>query len=435
VNYWWPKTFINQIWRRFVSILIMVQIIVAGVFLIESGNLVGHRMGVATASLIGLIDIIYEHGDPEMINQVYELLNTRVEVKFLPETVMTNLATPLPYPAMHAFTKAFNRLMAGKAIVNYQSSPVPMIWLQKTQAPLYTLGVPFLAHKFTLVLAFSSLLIISLAALLMGWWITKRISQPLLKLAEDALQMVERKTDCISTSPGGLSEITVLANALNTMRADIYRMIKEREVFLAEISHDLRTPLSRMRVAIEMLDQDTSGLVDGIKEDIEEMTSILEQTIILAHINLEENKPWIEGDINRLLSEIHQKYRRAGITLTLDLVAMPKIKFNPLAITRLLYNLIDNGLKHGAGSVQLISRIEDDRPTVFVVNAANASDEHITVPSNGIGLLIVERIARMHDIQLSTRKRSNGEHWVSVGFNTDFKASKSAAPASTPSAR
>ena len=133
----------------------------------------------------------------------------------------------------------------------------------------FALGVPFVGSQFMQRFSLAILFILFFAVIFMAWWVAKRISKPLLKLAEDAVQMGKgQKINHITPDPSSCTEIIALTDSLNKMRADINKMIKEREDFLAEISHDLRTPLSRLRMGIEMLKSDSSKFIEGLKEDI-----------------------------------------------------------------------------------------------------------------------------------------------------------------------
>ena len=291
-----------------------------------------------------------------------------------------------------------------------------MLWGQKNEPPLFAIGIPFLGYNFLLTFISLVLSIFLIASIFMAWWIAKRISMPLLKLTEDAVEMGNnQKIETITPESGSCTEIVVLADALNGMRKDINIMIKKREDFLAEISHDLRTPLSRLSIAVEMLDPDSSRFIAGMKEDITEMGIILKQTIELACANLDTTEAWVQGDINQFLSAVQSKYQRAGVSLQLDLAAMPMVRFKTLALTRLLYNLVGNGLQHDAeGHVTLISRMDSGIPAIAVVNTGayvGAKEESALLQpltekgisdSNGLGLLIVQRIAEMHGATVTT---------------------------------
>lgn len=427
----WQKSFISQIWRRFVLFVVSIQLIVIAFFYIEGSTLMGIRLGTSMVTLLNIVDVVFRQDDPVLLKQVVDALDKDAGIKFLSGTVVKEVIDLPPYqPSLPVFAKTVNTLLNKKIVISYQRDPSPVIWLQKNEPYAFALGVPFVGNRFLLIFIGSALFIIFLGATFMGWWIAKRISQPLLKIGNEALQMAnDPEADRIILERGSLSEIIVLADSLNKMHTNIYRMIKEHEVFLAEISHDLRTPLSRLRVALEMLDSDSPEFVDGMKEDIEEMTAILKQTIELAHINLEENGHWIEGDINELLSEVHTKYQRAGFSLELNLAPMPNIRFRKVALTRLLYNLVDNGLKYGNGSVSLISYMVNDTPTISItnshkvlnnndqLNSFQAFNKHDISMSNGLGLQIVERIALMHGITLKTTENTdNATRQVSLSF-------------------
>jgi two-component system osmolarity sensor histidine kinase EnvZ len=292
--------------------------------------------------------------------------------------------------------------------------------MQKNQPPLFALGVSFVGSQFMQRFSLSILFILLFAVIFMAWWVAKRISTSLLKLTEDAVQMGKsQKINHITPEPGSCTEVVVLAEALNGMRKDINTMIKERENFLAEISHDLRTPLSRLSIAVEMLNPESSKFIEGMREDITEMGVILKQTIELACANIDTNEAWVQGNINQLLAAVQGKYQRAGVSLQLDLAAMPTIRFKTLALTRLLYNLVDNGLQHDSeGQVTLISRMESGIPAIVVVNTgANVCTKDVSMrkvfmsscltekgisDGNGLGLLIVQRIAEMHGATVTT---------------------------------
>ena len=108
---------------------------------------------------------------------------------------------------------------------------------------------------------------------------------------------------------------------------------------------------------------------------------------------------------------------------------MPNIRFRKVALIRLLYNLVDNGLKYGNGSVSLISYMDNDTPTISIVNSHKvlnnndqlnlfqAFNKHDTSMNSGLGLQIVERIALMHGITLKTIENTDdATRQVSLSF-------------------
>jgi len=339
------------------------------------------------------------------------------------------------------FGKVVNTLCNNCFKTSYQNSP-PMLWLQNKQPPYFSLGITLIAQRLFWVYMTVFMLLSILSAIGMAWWISKKITQPLLKLGNHARLIIfnERETKDIYLEPDALLEVTVLADALNKMHSDINSLIKDRELFLAEISHDLRTPLSRLSMAVQMqeafitkhaeamLEANLSKYAKGMRADIKEMSLIINQTMGLAHVNNALNEPWLEGDINDLLIEIKAKYQRADISLNLDLeTTLPVLRFKKIMLTRMLYNLIDNALKYGNGEVHIVSAMDGLIPTVSVINPIADLDldldldNDLTAGSHKLGLEIVKRISEMHNMALAvTNDPKTNTYQVKLSFNSHF---------------
>jgi two-component system osmolarity sensor histidine kinase EnvZ len=220
---------------------------------------------------------------------------------------------------------------------------------------------------------------------------------------------------------------------MNTMSADIKEMTKQQEFLLAGMSHDLRTPLTRIRIATRVLGFDTSGFIEGINQDIAEMDLALNQFIALARFNVEQTEPWVMGDLNQLIKAVSKKYQRSEINLRLGLKIMPLVRFKPMALERYLYNIIDNSLKHGDGNITLSTTLKgntielcvsDNGPGFALSAEALASYSDLRVEcsrGNGLGLRIVQQIAKLHEGKLTLRNKSEGgaEIILSLKANLD----------------
>lgn len=407
------KFFTRHIWRRFVIFLLLVEVVLVSLVTTKGGELIGNRLGQMAAVLVNVVDVVFQQADPVLNKRVMEMFKEETNIVVFTDNT-PKIFDPVPnLPVVVNFIKAFESLSADKFVVGFQETP-PMFWIQKKQPPYFTVGAAYVANRFFMTAIISVMLFILMFSVMIDWWITKRISNPLAKMAKEALLMVndsqERK---IIVPLGSISEIIVLSEALNKMHSDVNCMIKDRELFISDISHDLRTPLSRIRLAVEMMDNESEQFKEDLREDLTEMASILNQTMQLAYTNQEKNYFLAKGDINQLLIKVQSKYLRVGVTVDLSLANLPAINIEEISLTRLLCNLIDNAVKYGDGEVKLISIMNGNLPTISVVNKICDSDKTnlskdaevisggLVLSSNQLGLHIVERIANMHNLTVT----------------------------------
>ncbi|HLA35981.1 MAG TPA: ATP-binding protein [Rhodocyclaceae bacterium] len=254
-----------------------------------------------------------------------------------------------------------------------------------------------------------------LLSLVGAWLIVFRITRPLKALQLAAVKVGAGET-VLALQENGASEIATVARAFNQMGADLAQMNQDRALILAGISHDLRTPLTRLRMGIEMAtDEDLRG---GMIADVEEIDQTIGQFLDFARSEGGEAMQSI--DLAALLTEIAERYRRRGFVIDLDVeaAAAPSFEGRPQALRRALGNLIDNALKY-AGSdkpvaVGLIVRQSElsieigDRgpgiPSAAVERMKRPFTRLEAARSNtagaGLGLAIVDRIARSHQGRL-----------------------------------
>jgi two-component system osmolarity sensor histidine kinase EnvZ len=209
----------------------------------------------------------------------------------------------------------------------------------------------------------------------------------------------------------GAEEIRTVAHAFNQMSRDLTRLDSDRALILAGISHDLRTPLARLRLSAEMSGAD-EGSRDAMVADIEEMDKIIGQFLDFARDTAGE--PAEPVDLNALVAAIADQHLRRGARLETDLAELPRILLRPLAARRMLANLVTNALRYaGDGNpIELRTRREDghaalevlDRGPGIPVDEMDRLKQPFTrleaartgAASAGLGLAIVDRVARAH---------------------------------------
>src|SRR5262245_22803301 len=189
------------------------------------------------------------------------------------------------------------------------------------------------------------LVIALVATALIGWW----LARPLRTLSEAAAKF-GKGVEVPPLAEKGPSEVREVSRAFNQMKQDLKRQEQERATFLAGISHDLRTPLARLRLETEML----GGKVDpetqkNIVSDLEDMNAIIDQFIDFARSEATEAlAPVNLSDAARSAAE---RAARGGANVKCDPAEVGVLMLRPLAIQRLLDNLIGNAVRHGGGEV------------------------------------------------------------------------------------
>lgn len=249
---------------------------------------------------------------------------------------------------------------------------------------------------------------------------TRYLTRPLVRLA-DATQYIARGEALPALPERGPAEVRRLTRALRDASEEARRTTRDRELMLAGISHDLRTPLARLRIAAELLPGDDDTLRDGMVQDIEELDAIVGQFMAYVRDGSDEAaKPCRLGELVRAAVEPLQ---RGGNDIGLELAEVPTLELRPLAIQRLVANLVHNALNHGWPPVSVACGTRDGFVFLTVrdrgegVDAAqfadlsrpfSRGDTARTSQGSGLGLSIVARIARLHGADLSARKIREG---------------------------
>lgn len=254
--------------------------------------------------------------------------------------------------------------------------------------------------------------------------IVARINRPLRALTEAAAQFGRGATPP-PVDESGPSEIRTLSHAFNQMAIDRKKLDDERALLLAGVSHDLRTPLARIRIGIEMMDdKGDPSLREGIVQDIEDIDAAINQFLDFARAAASEN-PTPDANLNQLVAELAQKYERAGKPLTLQVdEAAPPLPLRLLSMQRLIGNLIDNAFRYGGGKevtvrtgrtadaafVEVLDRGPGIPPEQAerMLQPFTRMDAARSTSGTGLGLAIVDRIAKMHNGSISLLPREGG---------------------------
>ena len=213
------------------------------------------------------------------------------------------------------------------------------------------------------------------------------------------------------------------------MADNLAQISKERNFLLASVSHDIRTPLTRIRLASEMLPPSSLSLKESLEEDVMEINDILNQFLDFARGFQDE--PRVPVNLGKLLKEIQMKHKRMDQNFILkkknirtDIPKKLFIDLRPLAFQRCLDNLINNAFFYSTGKVILEASLLEESFTISIIdNGPGIPEEQkskLLKPfervdeargnkgGSGLGLTIADRIVKAHDGKLELINRSEG---------------------------
>lgn len=339
------------------------------------------------------------------------ILATKVEVFNQSRAEMNGLnqAELFPY-----FSSQMSKELGGKAEVRVYQGSESYFWVRPPQAPEYWVKIPLDGFEqkniSPLTIALIAIGILSVAG---GWVFVRQLNRPL-KALQNAADEVGRGDFPEQLKEQGSTELVAVTRAFNQMSAGIKQLEKDRNLLMAGVSHDLRTPLTRIRLATEMMGPEEDYLKEGIEKDIEDMNVIIDQFI--AFIRHHKEEALIATDINILLNDVvdaEQQNKDRVFVLDLD-KTIPTLMMRPVAIKRVITNLIENALRYSEKQITLCTQMNVTEKTVTIC----VSDQGPGIPEqqidsmfepfsqgdaarggegSGLGLAIIKKIIDMHN--------------------------------------
>src|SRR5690606_5432775 len=256
-----------------------------------------------------------------------------------------------------------------------------------------------------------------------AWIFVRQLNAPLKRLVYAARQLGQGSSVRLPVSDTP-SEMTAVYRAFNQMAEDVEQAARERELMLAGVSHDLRTPLTRLRLSLELLDTDTE-LTEEMVRDIEGMDAILDRCLAFSRDGRDVPLEVIE--LGELISEVVGPFDQTGERVRICLENLPLLQLRRVSMKRLLSNLIENALRHGGSAVEVAAHLSADSAAPYVVISVldrgvgidPAELDGIFDPfirgdrarggsGTGLGLAIVKRIAALHGGSAELRNRAGG---------------------------
>ena len=281
-------------------------------------------------------------------------------------------------------------------------------------------------HSMNFLLAF---VLMTAAAALLILWAVRRLTRPVATLAA-AAEALGRDVNAPPLPETGPTEVAIAAGAFNTMAARIRRFVQDRTFLLTAIGHDLRTPITRLKLRVEFMEDDE--LRRKMLDDLDELESMVSATLVFGR-DATANEPISTMDLSELVRTVLDETADARPSAIDRLVYQGPdhlpVRVRPVALKRALTNLVSNAAAYGGGARVTLAppqpsgggtvvtlHIDDDGPgipesemeRVFLPFHRLETSRNRETGGVGLGLPIARNIMRAHGGDLVLRNREEG---------------------------
>lgn len=325
-----------------------------------------------------------------------------------------------------------SRELNEEVTVYFEFKPIPQLWIH-----FPSLGQVWIREPLTFYAQYSKELIIGwllgipLITSLITLTLVRQLNRPLRRLQLAAQAYTRNKSAPLLSTDRGPVEIRQVNEAFNHMISSLDQAAQERTIMLAGISHDLRTPLTRMRLTAEFLEEDFR---EGLIYDIDDMDAILEQFI--SYMRDGSDEAIHLTDLNAIFQELIVQFKPTQIIYQPQL--LPLIPLRSLSIKRMIANLINNARRYGAEPIYVSASLMGKQVMITVRDSGQGIPEEAmealmqpfvrgesarTSQGTGLGLAIVKRIVERHGGNLTTRNHPEGGLEVTIALPITLQAS------------
>lgn len=316
-----------------------------------------------------------------------------------------------------------------KVTVYFQFKPTPSLWVQTPQLGDRWLKEPLPTYaNYSPELLIAWIFGIPLLTISIVLTLVRQLNRPLkrLQLAANSYSKYG-KAPYLEINHGPL-EIRQVNQSFNQMISTLQQIEQDRKIMMAGISHDLRTPLTRIRLSAEMMSGD-EFLKEGLIYDVDDMDAILDQFI--SYMRDGSDEPLQETDVNALLQEVMIQFK--PLDLRFEATELPPIQAHTMSLKRVIGNLVNNAKRYGAEPIELSAQIENQELMIRIADHGEGIPESQvealmqpfvrgetarTIQGSGLGLAIVKRIVDIHEGHIDIRNHENGGLEVKIYLPT-----------------
>lgn len=432
----WPRSLFGRNVLLLVSLLIVSQIAWLTLFrvMVQVPRL--ERLASYVLEQDRLLQITLKRTPPSERQEVLADISAQGETRLLPASEADARFAERSDNRIARLFSPMSRALGPQHPVYWQRDGEHRLWV-KTQLDGhdYWMGFPSagLIPTAGRLLVAGSLATLALS-LLGAYLIHRRLHKPLTELAAAASAVA-----CGETPPplatAGPSEIAAVAVSFDQMTKSLARAEQERTLMLAGVSHDLRTPLSKLRLCIEMLRNGADPtLIESMVRSIDTADAVIGQFVDFARIGSDEEPQWC--DPAEFVTSVAREYKgKPGCHVTADIHPVHPVFVRPVALRRAIANLVENACRYAGGEIVLRLESRDGHGLFSVLDHGPGVPQselsrirqpftRVTAaregsPGAGLGLAIVERIAALHRGSLKIENRNGGGFVATIELPVD----------------
>lgn len=370
------------------------------------------------------------HDNPEFMQWLTD--NTHIEIITNPQDFPSVTDKPVVVYLTQIMAEEISQSLGREVEVYFKFKPTPKLWIHDSAHPDIWIREPMMYYsQYSTGVIYGFLFGLPLLTIMTILVLVRGLNRPLKKLERAANNYILHGHATTLPTQTGPNEIRKANTAFNRLFTTLNQAQKERTIMLAGISHDLRTPLTRMRLTAEMLPDEFFR--EGLVYDIEDMDAILEQFISFMKDGSDE--PVKPTNLDAIFKEIMVQFD--GIQFIYNSTITQPVPVRPLSIKRLIINLVNNAIRYGEQPIHLIAtitppaqniqndRIFDHYPTLVlcvkdegegvaedqlerIMQPFERGESARTTQGSGLGLAIVSRIAHLHQGVVEAINHPNG---------------------------
>ena len=434
-----PKNLLNRLILIIASLIIVSQLITIKVFDYFEMEPRAESMAQEISTIVKYTKAAIQSAYPSTRLDLLQSLSKMSDVKIVPAYYFENIK-PLPDEIfLSMVVKKIKQDLGEDTIVTLNHYDIPGIWVSFeigdglfwAVIPRNVFDRPFPWHWIGWGI------VVFLVSISGAYFLTTRINKPL-NLLINATSKLKKGLPFKKIPEDTATEFKEVTKAFNEMASNLAKSENERRFIMGSVSHDIRTPLTRMKLSLEMLPKKSAFLKESMDQDIDEINQIINQ--FLDFVRGFDDEPISSLNFGNFLTELKKQHAILGHDLKISKITRSKdipknlfIDVRPLAFKRLFDNLINNGVKFSkSNKIELVAKLYDEKIEINVLDNGpgipKAQREKLLEPferldqargsigGSGLGLAIANRIVLVHNGKMELINRRTGGLNVKLTF-------------------